>query len=742
MYLQFALAALLALTGLAGPTPRTQGPPASSDRVAGRTVANRAASTAADPATIEKLDIVVPHVEASGKVAAPASAGGSAGGAVVADQLVAPQRLESKVMEVKDFQTVGVTWPKGSDVGALGAEVRTRNGGTWSSWVGLKPADDAPDAGTSDAARAVRGGTDPVWVGGADAVQLAFAATAKGGPEGLSLALVDSATKPAADGVVDSSSGTATARTAAYSTNAATVRTAAYSTGVAAVAGAPHVISRAEWGAAAPACAADVASALVGAVVHHSAGSNGYASVAEAEAQIRGDQAYHISGRGWCDIGYNFIVDKWGNIYEGRVNSLTQAVIGVHAGGFNTGTVGVAMLGTFDALPSAATQDSVGWIIGWRLGASYVDPQGSMTYYTGAGDDSRFLNENVVLPRIFAHRDVSFTECPGDGGYAAMGTIRAAAAAAARAFNRAPIGAVDRISAGTTTINAVGWALDPDTANPITVHVYIDGVPNPVLADVARPDVGAAFHDGDQHGFNVAIPVSQGDHQVCIYAIDTAGGANPTLGCASVRVGAVPIGNFESGTSVHGALVVGGWALDPDTADPITVHVYVDGVGTPVLADGARPDVGAAFHDGDRHGFTATLPASAGTHTVCVYAINFPSGANTTLGCRSVAVTNAAPIGALDGATGGPGNVAVRGWALDPDTASPIAVHVYVDGTPSVLTADVSRPDIAAAFGLGDRHGFAATVTASVGSHQVCAYAINTPAGDNPNLGCRTVQVS
>ena len=153
---------------------------------------------------------------------------------MVADRLVAPQRLESKVMEVKDFQPVGVTWPKGPDVGALGAEVRTRNGGTWSSWVGPKPADDAPDAGTSH-----------------------------------------------------------------------------------------------------------------GGILH-----------------CRGDRPYRgvlqRRGRGWCDIGHNFI--------------------GVHARGFNTGAVGVAMLGTFGALPSAATQDSVGWMITWRLGASYVDPQGAMTY--------------------------------------------------------------------------------------------------------------------------------------------------------------------------------------------------------------------------------------------------------------------------------------------------------------------------------------------------------------------------
>src|SRR5665647_2868216 len=109
----------------------------------------------------------------------------------------------------------------------------------------------------------------------------------------------------------------------------------------------PTIITREQWGARPQVCTPDVATThgLIGAVVHHTAGSNGYSTIAEAMQQIRGDQAYHIDGRGWCDIGYNFVVDKWGNIYEGRANSLTRPVIGVHAGGFNTGTVGVSMLG-------------------------------------------------------------------------------------------------------------------------------------------------------------------------------------------------------------------------------------------------------------------------------------------------------------------------------------------------------------------------------------------------------------
>ncbi|RYV51358.1 DUF4214 domain-containing protein [Pengzhenrongella frigida] len=414
MYLQFALVALLALTGLA-----QSGPSEHDARAHDRAVVASVASPEAEAPTLEERDIVVPPVDATGGVEAPVEplATPSDVDPVVADQLVTPERLESAVVEAAGFQTLGMTWPEDSEVGELAGQVRTRADGTWSEWIDLVPADDAPDAGTADAAHALRGGTDSIAIGDADAVQLSFAATAEGGPDGLSLALVGSPLSAVTDGVVGTSAS-----------SDATVRTAAYSTGLVKAVPAPRVISRAEWQAPAQVCAPDVASSLVGAVVHHTAGSNNYSSVAEAMQQIRNDAAYHISGRGWCDIGYNFIVDKWGNIYEGRANSLNQAVIGVHAGGFNTGTVGVSMLGTYGAMPSAATQDGVARIIGWRLGSYGVNPQGSMSYSTGAGENSKFINQTVNLPRVIGHRDVAYTACPGDGGYAALGWIRARAA--------------------------------------------------------------------------------------------------------------------------------------------------------------------------------------------------------------------------------------------------------------------------------------------------------------------------
>jgi len=434
MFLQFAVVVVLALSGLASPAPLARDASAPQDRVVAKTASN--ASTAppglagasgvrSDGVLLKDLDIVVPPVGPSGEVAKPAAPleTQAAAGVVVADQLVTPKRVESEVVKAVGFQTLGVTWPERAQVGGLGAQVRTRTDGEWSKWIDLKPSDSAPDAGTADAARAVRGGTDPVSIGNADAVQLAFTATAKGGPKGLSLALIGSAEKPAAGGAVGSSAVGPTTG------GEAIIQTVGYSGAVVqAVAAAPTVISRAAWGAPAQACTPDVASTLVGATVHHTADPNTYTTVAQAETQIRNDAVYHINQLGWCDLGYNFVVDKWGNIYEGRANSLTQAVVGAHAGGFNTGTVGVAMLGTYDAAPSAATQRSVAQIIGWRLGSYGVDPKGSMTYYTGDGGvGARYHNQNVALPRVFGHRDVWFTACPGNGGYSALPNIRAMA---------------------------------------------------------------------------------------------------------------------------------------------------------------------------------------------------------------------------------------------------------------------------------------------------------------------------
>ena len=102
------------------------------------------------------------------------------------------------------------------------------------------------------------------------------------------------------------------------------------------------------------------------------------------------------------------------------------------------------------------------------------------------------------------------------------------------------------------------------------------------------------------------------------------------------------------------------------------------------------------------------------------------------------------PIGWLDEVSETPGGLRIRGWALDPDTSASIDVHVYVGGGFAAgARADRSRPDVGAAYpGFGDAHGFELTVPAGNGRHRVCVYAINVGrAGENPEIGCRTVTI-
>ena len=318
----------------------------------------------------------------------------------------------------------------------------------------------------------------------------------------------------------------------------------------------------------------------------------------------------------------------------------------------------------------------------------------------------------------------------------------ASPASADAARNAAPIGALDVVTATADSITVAGWTLDPDTDQPIAAHVYVDSASVAITASGSRPDVGRVFGRGDRHGFTTTLTATPGPHTVCVYGINATPGAHTLVGCRTVTVrNAAPIGVIDTVSTTADSVTVSGWTLDPDTDDPIAAHVYVDSVGVAVTASAARPDVGRAFGRGDRHGYTATVKAAPGRHTVCVYGINATPGPNSTLACRSVTVENRAPIGALDTVTVGADSVTVSGWTLDPDTTAPIAAHVYVDATGVAITADRSRPDVDKAFGLGDRHGYTATVKAAPGPRTVCVYGINALPGPHTQVACRTVTV-
>jgi N-acetylmuramoyl-L-alanine amidase/FlgD Ig-like domain len=190
------------------------------------------------------------------------------------------------------------------------------------------------------------------------------------------------------------------------------------------MAGTPKIISRRSWGANErirrdnP----DYAPALLHAVVHHTAGAAGY-SAAQSAAIVRGIQTYHVLGNGWDDIGYNFLVDRFGQVFEGRYGGIDKNVIGAHAQGFNTGSTGVAVLGTYNGSGvSAAARGALARLIAWRLDVAHLHPL-ARTSTISSGNPRFRKGLPVWLRAVSGHRDTGLTSCPGAGLYGQLGAI-------------------------------------------------------------------------------------------------------------------------------------------------------------------------------------------------------------------------------------------------------------------------------------------------------------------------------
>jgi uncharacterized protein with LGFP repeats len=189
----------------------------------------------------------------------------------------------------------------------------------------------------------------------------------------------------------------------------------------------PSIISRAEWGAdESLRCGSpQYDNGIRAAVIHHTAGSNDYSPL-ESAGIVKAIYTYHSKTLGWCDIAYNALVDKYGQVFEGSAGGLTKAVEGFHTGGFNRNTWGVAMIGNFDDVPPTPIQlRNVGRLLGWRLGMDGVDPKGTVALESAGSHYTTFPAGAIAnLPTIFTHRDVGNTDCPGNAAYALMDEIR------------------------------------------------------------------------------------------------------------------------------------------------------------------------------------------------------------------------------------------------------------------------------------------------------------------------------
>ena len=293
----------------------------------------------------------------------------------------------------------------------------------------------------------------------------------------------------------------------------------------------------------------------------------------------------------------------------------------------------------------------------------------------------------------------------------------------------APFGHLDRVVPESGGFRAIGWVADPDTSAPITVSVSSEQRPVTATADLERPDVAAAHPSlGPRHGFDVSFGgLTPGPHQVCVWADNVGPGTEGRLlGCTYVTVpSSDPMGTIDSVVTGDRTISVSGWALDPDTTDPIVAGVLLDGV--PVVresADGHRPDVAAAHGLGSAHGYSYVVPAAPGTHLLCVIAENVGPGSSQWLGCRSVEVAvpvDRRPTGAVTSVVPvGSSSVRVRGTAVDPDTAGAVTVRVAVDGVDHVVQTSAGAYDTTIS-GLAP------------GAHEVCVTATDVPTAAGPS---------
>ena len=442
--------------------------PASGAAVGGGDAPSLVASTPVEPRV---TDVPLSGVTKAGLRALREGQSATRGGAAASARLVSSDgdpetddlAVLSTPLSVDSLATVGVTWGHGEnlDEDAITVSVRTEKKGAWSGWQTMPYHDEhGPDAGSAEA-RGSRPGTDPVYVGHVDDVQIKAVTATGDAPEGMQLSLVDpgdqsapEVEQPAIDtGTLDLSSADTT--TAGTPTDPATApptptdpatdpttdpatdptipatdptidpATDGASLAAGAVTAKPMIYSRAQWGA--DERMRDTSSLRYGEVhagfVHHTVNANTY-TAAQVPAIIRGIYAYHTQSKGWSDVGYNFLVDRFGRIWEGRYGGVDRPVVGAHTLGYNDDAFAMSAIGNYEtAQPSAAMLDAYGRLFAWKLSLHGVSATSTRQWVT-----------KKYFQAINGHRDAGQTACPGRYLYAQIPAIRALSAQYQKSF--------------------------------------------------------------------------------------------------------------------------------------------------------------------------------------------------------------------------------------------------------------------------------------------------------------------
>ncbi|WP_406383056.1 N-acetylmuramoyl-L-alanine amidase [Streptomyces sp. NBC_01618] len=438
------------------------------------------------------------------------------------------------------FSMLGITWtdPAVKVTGAVEVRTRSAANGNWTSWL---PLETDIDGRTETGRAGVRGSTEPRWVGPSNGVEVRINAGGKVStklPAGLRLDTVD----PGRSGTLDADPAAfaadlpapddPSATPSADATDSVTPESPAPSDSTEPPAETtpsepasptpsepatqeptppasqspspsasaspaetlppvppstvpkPPITSRAGWGANESMSpeAPEYLDGIKAVFVHHTAGTNNY-SCADSAAMVRSVYAYHVKSNGWKDIGYNFLVDKCGTIFEGRKGGVDRPVLGAHTYGFNRESTGISVLGTYTttSAPSAVTT-SVARIAAWKLGQYKGDPAGSTMLTAGATGNNlagtKFTaGTKYSFKQISGHRDGFATECPGTKLYGQLPAIRSLAAGpvtglAIKSVTGAGLSGTTYYTKSAVT---VGWSASTPSAFISKYELLVDG---------------------------------------------------------------------------------------------------------------------------------------------------------------------------------------------------------------------------------------------------------------------------
>jgi SpoIID/LytB domain protein len=329
--------------------------------------------------------------------------------------------LATRSVSTGDFGLVGISSDQPLDPNTR-IVVRVREDGTWSDWSAIGVTEHGPDPDSEEAEGALFG-TEPLLTGNADGVEVRMDTPGGIVPRNAQVVLVDNPVA-AADAELPSP---AEVSNLPMSTVAASTVSAPK----------PAIISRAEWGAdeTQRRGSARISPTIKAAFVHHTASKNNY-SVEQSAQQMRNLYSWYVKGLKYQDMAYNFLVDRFGRIYEGRGGGMDQAVVGGHTAGFNEETFAVSAIGNFQTFNPAAPEkeamvESIASLIAWKMSMNHRDPNGTTTLISNSGSGtSKYRPGQVATAAVVGgHRDIGSTACPGQFLHAELPNIRARAGA-------------------------------------------------------------------------------------------------------------------------------------------------------------------------------------------------------------------------------------------------------------------------------------------------------------------------